>query len=73
MNNSNKFRFVAATAKQSNMYDTHLSSQPRIGESAFNIQQIQKEKSLDEGSLIGSYEFLTLKDPRVCKNYYIVK
>ena len=34
-------------------------------------QQIQKEKSLDEGSLIGSYEFLTLKDPNASKNYYI--
>ena len=31
-------------------------------------QQIQKEKSLDEGSLIGSYEFLTLKDPIIFFN-----
>ena len=28
MNNSEKFRFVGATAKQSNMYDTQLPSQP---------------------------------------------
>ena len=61
MNNSNKFRFVAATAKQSNMYDTQLPSQQRIGESALTLPK----KSLDEGSLIGSYEFLPLKDPRV--------
>jgi len=43
------------------MYETQLPSQQRIGESAFTIPK----KSLDEGSLIGPYEFLTLKDPRV--------
>jgi len=47
------------------MYDTQLPSQP--------IPADPKRKSLDESSLIGSYEFLTLKDPRVCKNFYIVK
>jgi len=30
MINSDKFRFVGATAKQSNKDDTQLSSQPRI-------------------------------------------
>jgi len=43
------------------MYDTQLPSQQRIGESALTLPK----KSLDEGSLIGSYEFLLLKDPRV--------
>jgi len=37
MNNSGKFRFVGANAKQSNMVDTQLQSQPRIGKSAFTI------------------------------------
>ena len=46
------------------MYDTQLPSQQRIGESALTLPK----KSLDEGSLIGSYEFLLLKDPRVWKN-----
>ena len=71
MNNSDKFRFVDATAKQSNMYDTQLPSQPKMESLRLQYQQIQKEKSLDEGSLIGSYEFLTLKDARASKNYYI--
>ena len=62
MNNSDKFRFVGATAKQS-IYDTQLPSQPRI----LQYQQIQKEKSLDEGSLIGSQEFLTEKYPDFVK------
>ena len=72
MINSDKFRFVGATAKQCNMYDTQLSSQPRIGESAFTIPADPK-KSLDEGSLTGSHEYLDrLKEPRVCENYYIL-
>jgi len=54
MNNSDKFRFVGATAKQS-IYDTQLPSQPRIGESAFTMPaDPKKKKSLEEGSLIGS-------------------
>ena len=65
MINSDKFRFVVATAKQS-IYDTQLPSQPRIGESAFTMQ-IQKEKSLDDGSLIRSHAFLTQKDPDFVK------
>ena len=40
MNNSDKFRFVGATAKQSNIYDTQLPRQPRIGESAFTIRRL---------------------------------
>ncbi len=52
MNNSDKFRFVGTTDKQSNLYDTQLPNQPRIGESAFTI---------------GSHEFLTLKDPDFVK------
>ena len=44
MNNSDKFRFVGATAKQSNMYDTQLPSQPRIGESAFTMPADPKRK-----------------------------
>ena len=40
MNNSDKLKFVGATAKQSNMYDTQLSSQPKIGESAFTIRRL---------------------------------
>ena len=44
MNNSDKFRFVGATAKQSNMYDTQLPSQTRIGESAFKIPADPKRK-----------------------------
>ena len=51
INNSDKFKFVGATAKQS-IYDTQLPNQPRIGESAFTI---------------GSHEFLTLKDPDFVK------
>jgi len=66
MNNSDKFRFVGATAMQS-----ITCMIPNC--QANQYQQIQKEKSLDEGSLIGSYEFLTLKDYRVCKNNHIVK
>ena len=50
MNNSDKFRFVGATAKQS-IYDTQLPSQPRIAESSFTMPQIQKEKNLDKGAL----------------------
>ena len=42
LNNSDKFRFVGATAKQSNMYDT----QPRIGKSAFTIPADPKKKKV---------------------------
>ena len=41
LNNSDKFRFVGATAKQSNMYDT----QPRIGKSAFTISASNRSKN----------------------------
>ena len=44
MNNSDKFRFIGATAKQSNMYDTQLPSQPRIEESEFTIPADPKRK-----------------------------
>ena len=50
---------------QSKMYDTLLPSHPRKGGSAFTIQADPKRKSLNEGTLICSCEFLTLK------NYYI--
>ena len=72
MNNPDKFRFVGAPAKQS-IYDTQLPSQPRIGESAITMPADPKRKKF------GSYEFLTLKDPRVCKTitllnkYYDIK
>ena len=58
MINSDKFRFVGAIAKQS-IYDTPTAS-------AFTMQ-IQKEKSLDDGSLIRSHAFLTQKDPDFVK------
>ena len=58
MINSDEFRFVGAIAKQS-IYDTPTAS-------AFTMQ-IQKEKSLDDGSLIRSHAFLTQKDPDFVK------
>ena len=61
MNNSDKFRFVDATAKQIDMNDQ--LSQPRIGDTAFTIPA--DPNSLEEGSLVRSYEYLTIKDPRV--------
>ena len=43
MNNSDKFRFVGATAKQS-VYDTQQPSQPRKIESAFTMPAEPKRK-----------------------------
>ena len=65
MNNSDKFRFVGATAKQS-IYDTQLPANQEQESLRLQCQQIQK-KSLDEGSLIGSQEFLTEKYPDFVK------
>ena len=50
MNNSDKFRFVGATAKQS-VYDTQQPSQPRIGESAFTIPADPKRKKFGRSLL----------------------
>ena len=44
MNNSDKFRFVGTTDKQSNLYDTQLPNQPRIGDSTFTIPADPKRK-----------------------------
>jgi len=44
MNNSDKFRFVGATAEQSNTYNTQLPSHPRIGKSAFKKPADPKRK-----------------------------
>ena len=53
MNNSDKFRFVGATAKQS-IYDIQLPSQPRIGESAFTMPADPKRKKFGWSLLFGS-------------------
>ena len=52
INNSYKFRFVGATAKQSDMYKFQLPTKNE--ESAFTIPADPKTKSLNKGSLIGS-------------------
>ena len=71
MNNSDKFRFVGATAKQS-IYDTQLPSQPRIGESAFTKPADPKKKfGRRLFNLIIGIAYREIS--RFCKNYYIVK
>ena len=72
MNNSDKFRFVGATAKQS-IYDTQLPSQPRIGESAFTKPADPKRKKFG-GRLFNWIIGIPYREiSRFCKNFYIVK
>ena len=72
MNNSDKFRFVGATAKQS-IYDTQLPSQPRIGESAFTMPADPKRKKFGRRLFNWIIGIPCREISRFCKNYYIVK
>ena len=73
MNNSDKFRFVGATAKQSNMHDTQLQRQPRIGESAFTIPSDPKRKKFGRKLFNWIIGIPYREISRFCKNYYIDK
>ena len=67
MNNSDKFRLVGATAKKVFMI-TNCQVNQEQESLRLQCQQTQKEKSLDEVSLIGSLqEFLTEKYPDFVK------
>ena len=72
MNNSVKFRFVGATAKQS-IYNTQLPSQPRIGESAFTMPADPKGKKFGRRLFNWIIGMAYREISRFCKNYYIVK
>ena len=73
MNNSDKFRLIGATAKQS-IYDTELPSQPRIGESAFTMPEDPKRKKFERRLFRNLGIGIPYREiSRFCKNYYIVK
>ena len=72
MNNSDKLRFVGATAKQS-IYDTQLPSQPRIGESAFTIPADPKRKKFGRRLFNWIIGIAYREISRFCKNLHIVK